>query len=171
MALNMEFTFDDKTYRHYMNGFLTVMHCHHYMTLLTKLAKDFDDIGGTAILKESVEDSIRPLIDDYCAKNNLASFQDRLDVGREYYSVMGMGKMEVSGSEQGGEVTLSRSHVDQGWTKKWGENDAPVNFWTCGYISAMFAAAANKPARSYEVVEESSMVMGNESSKFSVKAK
>jgi len=171
MALNVEFSFDDKNYRHFTNGFLTVMHCHHYMTLLSKLAKDFDDFGGIQILRESVEDSVRPMIDDYCLKNHITSFEDRLDVGREYYAVMGMGSMQASGNEQEGEVTLNRSHVDQGWIKKWGKNDAPVNFWTQGYIAAMFASAANKSPRSYEVVEDASMVMGDESSRFSVRLK
>ncbi len=171
MALKMEFTFDDKTYRRYMNGFLTVMHCHHYMSLLSKLAIDFDDIGGVRILCESVEDSVRPMIDDYCAKNNLASFADKLDVGRQYYSAMGMGVMKISGDPGQGEVTLTRSHVDQGWTKKWGNYNAPVNHWTRGYMAAMFAAAAGKPPRSYEVAETASMVMGKPTSVFTVKSK
>ena len=29
--LKMKFTFDDKTYRHAMNGHESVLHCHHYM--------------------------------------------------------------------------------------------------------------------------------------------
>ncbi|MBI4772667.1 MAG: hypothetical protein HY788_00565 [Deltaproteobacteria bacterium] len=171
MALHVEFSFDEKTYRHFTNGFLTVMHCHHYMTLLSKLAIDFDDFGGVRILRESVEDSVRPMIDDYCAKNHIVSFEDRLEVGGAYYSVMGMGLMHAGGSKEGGEVTLTRSHVDQGWIKKWGRNDGPVNFWTQGYISAMFASASNKPPRSYEVIENSSMVVGDKSSQFSVRLK
>jgi hypothetical protein len=171
MALKKEFTFDEKTYRHSTNGFVTVMHCHHYMSLLSKLAIEFDDIGGVRVLCESAEDSIRPMIDDYCMKNNVASFEDKLDVGRQYYSVMGMGLMKVSGDKYQGEVTLTRSHVDQGWMKKWGNHDAPVNHWTRGYIAAMFAAAAGKSPRSYEVTEASSMVMGNTTSIFTVKPK
>lgn len=171
MALKTEFTFDDKTYRHYMNGFPTVMHCHHYMSLLSKLAIDFNDIGGVRILCESVEDSVRPMIDDYCTKNNIASFEDKIDVGRQYYSVMGMGLMKVSGDKYHGEVTLTRSHVDQGWVKKWGNCNAPVNYWTQGYIAAMFAAAADKTPRSYEVAEISSMAMGKATSTFTVKPK
>ncbi|MEE9912943.1 MAG: hypothetical protein K4571_14610 [Deltaproteobacteria bacterium] len=171
MALKTEFTFDEKTYRRYMNGFLTVMHCHHYMSLLSKLAMDFDDIGGSRVLCESAEDSVRPMIDDYCAKNNIASFEDKLDVGRQYYSVMGMGMMDVTGDKYQGKATLTRSHVDQGWAKKWGNHDAPVNHWTRGYLAAMFAAAAGKAPRSYEVVEESSIVMGQPTSTFTVKPK
>ena len=41
MDLDVKFTFDDKSYRHYMNGHESVLHCHHYMTLTTKMAEDF----------------------------------------------------------------------------------------------------------------------------------
>jgi predicted hydrocarbon binding protein len=172
MALEVEFSFDNKTYRHYMNGFLSVMHCHHYMTLLTKLSENFDDVGGTRILRESAEDSVLPMFNDYIHKHGIASPEEKLNVGKEYYSVMGMGMMQVNSSEQGGgEVTLTRSHVDQGWIKKWDKNSNPINYWTCGYIAAMFASAFDKPARSYEVKEISSIVKGDETSKFIVKIK
>jgi predicted hydrocarbon binding protein len=172
MALEMEFSFDNKTYRHYMNGFLSVMHCHHYMTLLTKLSEKFDDVGGTRILRESAEDSVLPMFNDYIQKHGIASPEEKLNVGKEYYSVMGMGMMQVNSSEQGGgEVTLTRSHVDQGWIKKWDKNGNPINYWTRGYIAAMFASAFDKPARSYEVEEISSIVKGDETSKFIVKIK
>ena len=73
MSLQIEHTFDDKTYRHYTNGFMTVMHCHHYMTLATQLAEDFADIGGPRIMAESAEDSMRPMIDDYIKKHNIVA--------------------------------------------------------------------------------------------------
>ena len=171
MALEMEFSFDDKTYRHYMNGFLSVMHCHHYMTLLTKLAENFDDVGGTQILRESVEDAVKPMFDEYIQKHGIISPDEKLNVGKDYYSVMGMGLMEVSGNEQGGKVILTRSHVDQGWIKKWGQLGKSINYWTCGYIAAMFASAFGKPPRSYEVEEKASIVKGDETSQFVINPK
>ncbi len=170
MALDLEFTFDTNTYRHYMNGFLSVMHCHHYMGLLTKLADDFDDLGGTNILAQTAEDTIRPLLDDYITKHELISPKEKMDVGRQYYSVMGMGKMKISGGQNGGSVELTTSHIDQGWIKKWKKTDKPVNFWTLGYICAMFCAAFDKPARSYDVKETASIVKGDKISKFSITA-
>ena len=53
MTLELKHTFDEKNYRHFLNGFNIVLHCHHYMSLTTKLAGDFDDIGGTRILAET----------------------------------------------------------------------------------------------------------------------
>lgn len=171
MALKTEFTFDKNTYRHFMNGHMSVLHCHHYMTLTSKMAMDYNDLNGVRILIESTEDSMRPLFDDYIVKNGISDSTARLNVGAEYYPVMGMGLMQIKGDVNGGTVTLSRSHVDSGWIKKWGKHDKPVNYFTCGYIAAIFAASFNKPARSYEVVEIASIVKGDEQSRFTVVSK
>ena len=168
MALELKHTFDEKTYRHFLNGTHIVLHCHHYMSLTTKLAEDHDDIGGTRILAEVAEDSVRPLFDEYIKSHSLAPGDARLKMAEEFYSVMGMGRMAVTGNETTGKVVLSRSHVDQGWQKKWGNHTKPVNHFTRGYIAAMFGVAFDKPARSYKVTETESMVMGNASSTFVV---
>ncbi len=171
MALKVDFAFDDKTYRHTMNGHETVLHCHHYMTLTTKLAEKWAEFGGIDVLREVAEDSMRPLFDDYIQKHQVASADERLEVGREYYSVMGMGRLEVTGDENGGEVRLGHSHVDEGWIKKWGRHDQAVNHFTCGYAAAMFAAAFDKPPRSYEVAETSAIVKGDAESVLTVSLK
>jgi len=162
--LKMKFTFDESNYRHAMNGHESVLHCHHYMSLVTKLAGDFKDVGGIMVMREVAEDTIRPLLDSYFKENRIQDTDERLQIGAEYYSVMGMGRMSITGSQSSGTVTLSNSHVDEGWIKKWGKSDHPVNYFTCGYASAVFAAAYSKPARSYLAEETASIVTGDENS-------
>jgi predicted hydrocarbon binding protein len=168
MTLELKHSFDDKTYRHFLNGFNIVLHCHHYMSLTTKLAEDFDDIGGTRILAETAEDTIRPVLDEYAKTHSVAPGDARLKMAAEFYSVMGMGKMDASGTADAGKVSLPKSHVDQGWVKKWGNNTKPVNYFTRGFIAAMFAAAFDKPARSYKVTETEAIVTGKPASSFAV---
>jgi len=160
MTLDIQHTFDEQTYRHFLNGFNFVLHCHHYMTLTTKLAQDFDGIGGTRILCETAEDTIRPVLDDYIRKHGISAPAERLSVGAAFYSLMGMGTMEATGSAEGGTATLPRSHVDQGWLKKWGPHTSAVNHFSRGYIAAVFGAAFDKPPRSYQVTETASIVAG-----------
>jgi hypothetical protein len=166
--LKTNFTFDGKTYRHTMNGYESVLHCHHYMSLTTKLAVDFDDIGGVRILRESAEDSIRPLLDSYYKENGITKAEDRLQIGADYYAVMGLGLMEISGDEKSGKAVLTHSHVDEGWIKKWGKSDKFINHFSCGFISAVFAATYDSPARSYQAEELSSIAVGNEKSVIAV---
>jgi hypothetical protein len=171
MTIKVEHSFDDKNYRHYLNGTLTVMHCHHYMALATRLAEQFSDIGAPAIMAGAVEDSVRPMFDDYFLKNGVSNIADKMAVVMEYYSVMGMGKMKAKGNDQAGEVVLSSSHMDKGWEMKWDKRDTPMNHWTRGYIAAMFAATFGKPARSYEVEEVEALITGAPQSKFTVRLK
>jgi hypothetical protein len=169
MALTLDFDLDNETFRHSLNGQPVVMHSHHYLALITQLAENMGDINGTQILTDVVEETMLPIFDDYIQKNGLSSPLDKCNVGREYYSVFGLGKMVITGSESGGEVRLVRSHIDEGWVKKWGPADKPINHFTCGYIAAIFAAAFNKPAKSYTVIEAASMAAGDAEGKFVVK--
>jgi hypothetical protein len=112
---------------------------------------------------------MRAIFDDYIVKNNLTSAQDKCNVGREYFSVFGLGKMIVSGNDNGGEVRLVHSHIDEGWVKKWGNHDKPINHFACGYIAAMFGAAFDKPLNTYAVTEAASIAVGDPENKFIVK--
>jgi predicted hydrocarbon binding protein len=170
MALDLNHSFDENNYRHYLNGTHIVLHCHHYMSLTVKLAEAHEDIGGTKIIAEAAEDSVRPLFDAYTKEHTLGMGESRLKMAMEFYSVMGMGNMQATGTATSGNVVLTHSHVDVGWQKKWGNHTKPVNHFTRGYIAAMFGAAFDKPARSYKVTETESIVMGNPSSIFVVES-
>lgn len=168
MALQLNYTLDDDTFRHYLNGHCVVMHSHHYLALITKLVEDLGEIGGTQILVEVVEESMREILDDYIRKHGPLSPQQRVAMGSEYYSVFGLGKLHFSGDESGGEVRIVSSHLDEGWVRKWGERETPVNYFTCGYLAAVFGAAFDKPTGSYRVREEASIVSGAAAGKFAV---
>jgi hypothetical protein len=170
MPLTIDFTLDPDTYRNSLNGHPVVMHSHHYLALITKLVEDMQDIGGPTILQDVVEETMRLVIDDYIQKHGVSSASDKCNVGREYFSLFGLGKMVVTGDENGGEVKLLRSHLDEGWVMKWGSHDKPINYVARGFIAAMFAAAFNKPMKSYSVTETESLVAGASESKFIVKA-
>ncbi|NMC74971.1 MAG: hypothetical protein GYA56_11555 [Geobacteraceae bacterium] len=169
MALRVDFTMDAETNRQFLNGHPVVMHSHHYLALITKMARELEDINGIEILREVVEETMRAVFDDYIRQNGLTSAQDKCNVGREYFSVFGLGKMIITGDEQGGEVRLVRSHLDEGWIMKWGNSDRPVNHFTCGYVAAMFGAAFDKPLKSYTVTEVASIAAGDPEGKFIVK--
>jgi hypothetical protein len=170
MALNLDFTFDDNNYRHFLNGHTVVMHSHHYLALITKLAEDLDDIGGPQILADTVENSMFAIFEDYFQKNNIGSPEEKAEICTEYFSVFGLGKMTLGRDDAGGEARLSRSHIDEGWLKKWGEHSKPINHFTRGYVAAAFAAIFNRPPRSFSVTEEASMVTGENQGVFVARA-
>jgi len=81
---------------------------------------------------------------------------------------MGLGKLEINGTDKGGTARIVRSHVDEGWIKKWGKHSSPINHVACGYVAALFAATFGRPKRNYLVTETASMAMGEPEGKLSV---
>jgi predicted hydrocarbon binding protein len=161
--------FDSETSRHYINGEVSVFHCHHYATLYTQLAIDADElVNGKALLAQSAEDSFYDVFSSYFLNNKL-SFEEKIQVIENYYSFIGLGRMEVKcfGMDSG-EVVLKTSHLDEGWKIKFGKYDEPVNYITSGFISAFFSVINNKSTRTYNAQEVMSMVKGDEYSKFLV---
>lgn len=171
MSLKLDFSLDNDTFRQFLNGHAVVMHSHHYLALITKLAEDLGDIGGPQLLKDIVEESMLPIFNDYITKNGLTTPLQKINVGKEYYSAYGLGKIKVGGTERGGEACLVRSHIDEGWIRKWGNHTKPINHFTCGYIAAMFSAAFGKPAKSYTVTETGGMAVNGNEGVFSVTLK
>ncbi len=167
--LVLDHRFDPKSCRHSLNGETTVLHCHHYASLYTQLADDCSLLDAKKLLAEVSEETFYQILSDYYKNHNVTNLEDRFKIAEEYYSVCGMGKMEViCAGPDSGEVELSHSHIDEGWIKKWGKRDKPVNFITSGYIAAAFAAAFGREMKTYTVTETESIVSGAEKSHFEV---
>ncbi len=164
--LILEHHFDRKTKRHYLNGHLTVLHCHHYSSLYAQLAIDSDE---TELLQQSSEDTFYELLNDYFDKHEPATLPEKIDIACQYFAAVGLGMMKVNYfGEDSGEVELLSSHVDSGWIKKWNRHDGPVNFMGAGYISAMFSSILSEPTKTFRVSEAQSIVMGADTSLFTV---
>ncbi len=164
--LNLKHEFDADRMRHYLNGQLSVLHCHHYASLYTQLAIDAKE---TDLLAGVAEETFSGVLNDYFQNNGTESVDARVVAACAYFSAMGLGKMAVTylGNDSG-QIVLEESHVDKGWIAKWGRFDAPVNHIGRGYIAGMFNAIWNKPLHTYRVRETESIVMGAPKSCFKV---
>jgi len=164
--LKLDHKFDAESMRHYLNGELSVLHCHHYASLYTQLAIDANE---TELLASVAEETFTSVLSDYFEKNSVESLDDRIAAGCNYFAAIGLGKMSVTylGNDSG-QIVLEESHVDKGWMKKWGSFDAPVNHIGRGYIAGMFSAVWGKSVKTYQVREVESIVTGAEKSCFKV---
>lgn len=167
--LTIDHRFNAQTCRHTLNGSVAVLHCHHFTSLYSQLADDCSLLDAKKLMAEVSEDTFWEILQDYYNRNNICSLNERIAIAEQYYSYIGLGRLKVgcAGSD-GGEVELTRSHVDEGWIKKWGQRSQAVNFLTCGYIAALFAAALNRSPRAFRALETQSIVSGASSSKFQV---
>ena len=157
--------FDPKTKRHSINGIQSVLHCHHYTSLYTQLAIDASE---TELLQECARDSFRSMLDNYFSRHGeVDSLKKKIEIGCQYYSLIGLGMMRVNSlGNDSAEVELLSSHTDDGWKKKWGTYDKPVNYITAGFIEALLESCLMLPAHSFSVQETSAIVMGAKTSTF-----
>ncbi|MBN1346125.1 MAG: hypothetical protein JXQ73_25785 [Phycisphaerae bacterium] len=168
----LDHKFDPKACRHSLGGATYVLHCHHYATLYTQLADDCGMLDGKKLLAEVSGDVFGRELSRYYECHGIEDIADRIAIAEQYYAVAGLGQMKViCAGPEGGEVELLHSHVDEGWIKKWGKRDKPVNFITCGYIAGVFAAVFDRDPRTYQVGETDSIVTGADRSKFQVVAR
>jgi hypothetical protein len=168
----VERSFDPVRCRHTVNGQVNVLHCHHYLSLYAQLAEDCGMLDARKLLKETAEDAFYRVLSDYYRQNGVESTGDRIAIAEQYYSFCGLGSLKVlAAGQDSGEVELTHSHVDSGWIKKWGNRSKPVNYVTCGYIDALFAAVFGLQPRSFEATETASIVAGAERSEFVVTAR
>lgn len=164
--------FDPKSCRSHIDNTVAVLHCHHYSTLITQLALDCSMLDAKTLLSECSEDAWQGYLSNYYQANGIDLLVDRVSIGEQTYAAAGLGKLRVTcAGFESGEVILEHSHMDEGWIKKWGKHDQPVNLIGAGFIAGMFAAMFGKPVRSYTAIETQSIVSGADCSRFSVVAR
>lgn len=169
VVMTFDKRFDARTCRHSLNGENYVLHCHHFTTLYSQLAEDAKEFGGIKLLRDTAEDAFYNTLKRYYADNGITNLSDMLRIAEEYYSCIGMGKISfASVGEVSGHVVLSRSHVDEGWIKKFGKREQPINYITHGYVSAVFALVNDQPVRSFTATEVKSIVAGAPESEIQV---
>ncbi|MDK9700431.1 MAG: hypothetical protein OEM52_09835 [bacterium] len=164
--------FDETTRRHYFNNVCTVFHCHHFTSLYTQLADDCSFFDAKELMKEVAEDTFAPILKEYFETNGIVTFRDRVSVIEQYYAFLGLGELKIlCAGIDSGEAELLHSHVEEGWKKKWGLFNKPINFISCGFLAAAFSALFSRPTRSYFANETASIVMGASTTKLTICAK
>jgi hypothetical protein len=163
----IEHTFDPVKNRHFLNGDCTVLHCHHYSTLYVQLALDAKDFEGVRHLVENAEDVFYNVLNRYYQAKNITSIADKVAVAEEYWKISGMGIIKFSAiGKYAVTAEMEYSHLDEGWLKKWGSHDQPINFFTTGFVAAVADLTNNNPPRSFQAKEIKSLVCGDEKSVF-----
>ena len=159
-----KFNFKEK--RFYLNNDPTVLHCHHYTTLLTQLANDATKFNGPNIMRSTSEEIFYPILAEYFKKYNVTSVEDRASISEQYYSYIGLGLMKICVDDYSAE--LIHSHLDEAWLKNWSISDRPVNYITQGFLSAAFSAITDSRIGTFEGEETQSIACGAETSKFTI---
>jgi predicted hydrocarbon binding protein len=136
--------------------------------LFTQLAIDAYQYGGTKSLSEASAETFWPVLRKYFKSKNIDQVADRIAVAEHYYSYVGLGQIEFGFGNDSGYAALKHSHVDEGWLKKWGQTDKPVNYIGEGYIRAAWAAIYGKDPEIPRIEEVQSIARGASTSRFDI---
>ena len=154
-------SFDKERCRHEINGLTSVLHCHHFAALTTQLANDCELLDAKALLAECAEDTFYKVLTGYYSQHGVKELAERIKIAEMYFAEVGLGKMRVKcAGPYSGEIILEHSHIDEGWLKKWGIFDKPVNYIGCGYATSVFSAIFDRDRREYSAKELQSIVCG-----------
>jgi hypothetical protein len=160
--------FDSVRKLQYVNNDPSVMHCHHYSCLFTRLAMDMTDIEGPELLADSMEEAMYLVLRKTFLTGDVKSAPERIAIAVEHFRLSGLGLLRIDGSPKGGSAEMRHSHIDEGWIKKWKQHTLPVNHMGRGFLAAAFCTAYDKPLRSYVVTETRSIVTGASTSRFEI---
>ena len=171
--INYDFiqTFDPKRKLQYINDDPSVMHCHHYSTLFTKLAIDFKHINATDKLRDSMEEAYYLVLKKAIIVKDIKNKEDKKDLIEKHFQLAGLGDLEITLQGYNGTARMTHSHMDEGWILKWGKSDIPVNYIGQGYLLAAFNILFDKEIGSYKVEEKQSIVSGYPYSFFEITLK
>jgi hypothetical protein len=157
----IEHSFDRKRCRHEIGGMTAVLHCHHFATLISRLANDCKLVDAKRILADCAEDAFHAALSNYFKRHGVSGIERRASLAEQYFSTVGLGMMRVKYAGYcSGEVIMEHSHVDEGWLKKWGEANSPVNHIGRGYVTAAFSAIFDRGRRIYFATERRSIARG-----------
>lgn len=109
----------------------------------------------------------KDVLSKYFKENNIIKLEDKIALSEDYFSKVGLGKMEIKYDDN--IVILTKSHVDEGWIKKWNTSEKSINYFGAGYISAVFSIIREKDINTDNVFEIKSIAMGNDISEFLIK--
>ena len=163
--------FDSKKKYQYVNNEPSVLHCHHYSVLFTKLALDTKSLNGPELLIQSMEESTYLILKKYFITENIVSLKDKISMAEEYFRLMGLGKLKLKLNEYGASATMPHAHIDEGWLKKFGKQNFPVNFIGHGYLAGALSAINGKKINRYKIKETKSIVRGDTQSEFVIEKK
>lgn len=173
MGLECDFNqeFDPNHMYQYVNNEISVMHCHHYAALFTKLAIEMEKIGGTSHLRDSMEESSYLTLQRLFLSQKISAKEEKIQIAQQYFGLSGLGQLELTVNTSGGSAKMIHSHVDEGWVKKWQKEKRPVNFIGQGYVIAAFSMINDKPIGAYDIEETKSIVKGDRFSEFIITEK
>ncbi|MBW2569151.1 MAG: 4-vinyl reductase [Deltaproteobacteria bacterium] len=171
MIPSLNFDSDNNIFE--FNGSFVSFHCHHYNCGLLKAIEEIPNINGHCIIKETAEEEFfQEFKQMLTGESKEISPVKALEKAEELYRFMGLGRLDLSKlTENGGIAYADSSYYVVSWLAKYGRREAPVCYFTCGYIAGILSAIFDAVLYTYEVKETRCMILRYDRCEFTVSKK
>jgi hypothetical protein len=139
-----DFGYDFATGRLVVGGEAMVLHCHHYNCFLQRSIQDADYIDSAPILVGAAAEVAFAQLTNLLSQT--AEIAARKATVEALYRACGLGLIDLGAlTDRGGEVRTPSTHYSIGWMDKFGRSQAPVAFFSTGFLAGALAAIYGLP--------------------------
>jgi len=150
-----------------IGGEAMVFHCHHYITNLQRTILDADYIDGRLFLIGSAADSVYYQLSNLC---DGLSIEESKIMAQDIYKVFGYGLIDLSAMDENGiELQSTKSFFAKTWEMKFGRAEKPVDYYTSGFLAAVYAVIYKKDLKDIFAEQTSCMACGDSTNTHVVK--
>jgi hypothetical protein len=136
------YKFDEQHNCLFVAGEAMVFHCHHYLTNLQRTILDADYIDSSKFLIGSAADAVYNQMQNLCDGLNE---NESKQMAEEMYKCFGYGLIDLSSMDENGcEIQTTKSFFSKTWHLKFGKSKKPVDYYTSGFLAAVYAVIYNK---------------------------
>ncbi len=154
-----DYKFDQEHNYLEIGGEAMIFHCHHYITNLQRTILDADYIDSRLFLIGSAVDSIYHQLTNLCAGLNI---EDSKIMAQDIYKTFGYGIIDLSCMDENGcELKTLKSFFSKTWEMKFGKSDKPVDYYTTGFLTAVYAVIYKKDLKSITAKQTTCMACGD----------
>ncbi len=123
-----------------------ILHCHHYNTFLQQTIADADYVDSQPFLVGAANEVAFAQLTALFKEEKISDVQERKQMAEDVFRWAGFGRVNLAElNEAGGSVTTAHSHYSHAWLTKFGKAEAPVDFFTTGWLTGALAAIYDLP--------------------------
>ena len=153
------YKFDEEHNYLEIGGEAMIFHCHHYITNLQRTILDAEYIDSQLFLIGSAADAVYNQLTNLC---DGLSLEESKIMAQDIYKTFGYGLIDLSDMDESGiELKTTKSFFSKTWELKFGKSAKPVDYYTAGFLAAVYAVLYNKELKDINAVQTTCMACGS----------
>ena len=148
-----------------------IFHCHHYNTYLQQTIQDAEYVDSRPFLIGAANEVAFAQLTALFKSQGIDDINERKQWAEEIFRWAGFGRFSLAKcDEQGGEISTPHSHYSNAWLAKFGRSEAPVDFFSTGFISGALAAVYGVEQGAFSAEQVACVASGADSNRYVFRA-